>query len=89
MTPLGKLVVATESGAVAIEMLSACVEVCCGVPESAAFTVKPNGLPVAVVGVPLITPVLAFRPKPGGNEPAVMLQVIGTIPPLLVSKVWL
>lgn len=86
---MGKLVVATDSGAVAIEMLRACVAVCCGVPESAACTVKLNGLPVAVVGVPLITPVLAFSVKPGGSDPKVMLQVIGAMPPPFVCSVWL
>ena len=36
----------------------------------------------AVVGVPAIAPVAAFNERPGGNAPAVMLHVIGAVPPV-------
>jgi hypothetical protein len=44
------------------------------VSESVAWTVKVTGAP-AVVGVPEITPVVAFRVKPMGKLPLTMLQV--------------
>jgi hypothetical protein len=37
---------------------------------SLTVTLKRNGLPVVVVGVPPITPVLGLRLKPGGRAPA-------------------
>ncbi len=37
---------------------------------SVAVTVTENGLPVAVVGVPLITPVVALMVSPGGRPVA-------------------
>ncbi len=47
-----------------------------------------NGYDPATVGVPEITPVDAFSDKPVGNEPELMLQVNGGVPP--ASKtVWL
>ena len=39
-----------------------------------------NVLVAAVVGVPLITPVLALSDNPAGSEPLVMLHVIGAVP---------
>src|ERR1019366_9378892 len=53
-------------------MLSGALAVAGGVSESATCTVKFE-VP-AVVGVPEITPVLGFRPKPGGKGPLVMLS---------------
>jgi hypothetical protein len=44
----------------------------------AALTVKLN-VP-AVVGVPVIAPVVAFKPKPAGRLPAEIDHVIGTVP---------
>lgn len=70
-------------------MLNARVLVCCGVPESAALIVKLKGLPVAVVGVPEMTPVVAFKDNPPGSAPIVTLQLIGAMPPPLVCNVWL
>jgi hypothetical protein len=49
------------------------VAVCAVVDESRACTVKEE-VP-AVVGVPEITPVEAFKLNPAGNEPVVILQV--------------
>jgi len=42
-------------------------------------------LVAAVVGVPLITPVLLFMLKPAGNVPTLMLHVNGALPPLAVK----
>ena len=44
-------------------------------------------LVLAVVGMPLITPVDAFRLKPTGSTPTVIDQVSGDLPPLAVSVV--
>ena len=67
--------------------------------ETAALTVMPSAaeavlelasvtltvkllVPVAV-GVPEIAPVLAANDRPAGNEPEVIDQVSGAVPPLL------
>lgn len=55
------------------------VTFCCGLPESAACTVK---LVVpAVVGAPVIAPVEAFSDSPAGSVPAVKDQLTGATPP--------
>ena len=54
-------------------MLSGALAVAGGVSESATCTVKFE-VPT-VVGVPVIAPVLAFKCKPSGNVPLMMLQV--------------
>ena len=54
-------------------MLSGAVAVAGGVSESATCTVKFD-VP-AVVGVPVMAPVLAFNCKPDGKVPLVMLHV--------------
>ena len=54
-------------------MLSGADAVAGGDCESATCTVKFD-VP-AVVGVPVIAPVLAFKCKPSGNVPLVRLQV--------------
>jgi hypothetical protein len=41
--------------------------------ESVTFTVKENG--PAVVGVPLMTPVVLFRVRPFGREPVASVNV--------------
>ena len=56
---------------------------CCGVPESAAWTVKLET--PAVVGVPVIAPVLELRFKPAGSEPVVTDQVTLPEPPVDAS----
>ena len=43
---------------------------------SLTVTLKLNGLPVTVVGVPLITPVEEFSAKPGGSDPELTLQLL-------------
>ena len=79
---MGRVVVETASAAL-IVIVSAFVAVCAGEPESVAFTVK-LAVP-AVVGIPLIAPVLAFRASPAGNAPEVMLQVTAPVPPVEAS----
>jgi hypothetical protein len=86
LTPLGKLVVATDSGAVAIVMLKFALLVCAvGVLESVAVTVTLN-VP-AVVGLPEMVPVLELMFSPGGSEEpawAIQDQAMGAMPPLLL-----
>ena len=53
---------------------------CCGLLESKTLTVKFE-VPV-VVGVPVMAPLPAFKLKPAGSVPALMLQVYGCTPPL-------
>src|ERR1051325_8842303 len=49
---------------------------------SLTVTLKLNGLPTALVGVPLIPPVVALRLKPGGGDPATSAQLLyGGVPP--------
>jgi hypothetical protein len=67
-------------------MLKAAVAVALGVAESWTWTVKLD-VPVAV-GVPEMTPVVAFKVRPAGSAPAMMLQVYGGVPPM-ACKVWL
>ena len=53
--------------------------------ESVAVTLKKKGLPVTVVGVPLITPVAWFSASPGGREPDNVQVYGGPTPPVAVS----
>ena len=77
--PFGKLAVVIASVAGLMEMVRAFVAVCAGEEESVAFTVKL--LAPAVVGVPLIVPVLELRARPAGREPTLTDQVIAPVPP--------
>src|SRR5579872_5197383 len=53
---------------------------------SLTVTLKANGLPCAVVGVPAIIPVTAFSDNPEGSEPALNVQfAYGAIPPPAAS----
>jgi hypothetical protein len=50
---------------------------------SLTVTLKINGLPMAVDGVPLMAPEEALRFRPGGREPLLMAQLLyGGVPPL-------
>lgn len=60
-----------------IVQLTLCV--CAGVAESVTWIVNEN-VP-AVVGVPVIAPVVVFRVSPGGSEPEVTEKVYGVTPP--------
>ena len=65
-------------------MLSCFVAVCAvGVVESVAMTVKV--VVAAVVGLPVMAPVLAFNVNPAGSAPTEMDQVTGGFPPALWS----
>jgi hypothetical protein len=78
---LGRFVLAgAVGGALPTAIESACVSVCCGELASATRAVK-LAVP-AVVGVPETTPVDAFRLRPEGREPALMLQAYGVLPPV-------
>jgi len=77
-TPLGKDAVVMVSKGLMV-MLNDWFTVCCGVPESAAVTVKV--VVPGVVGVPVIAPEEGFRVAHPGSEPTVMLQVMGVVPP--------
>jgi hypothetical protein len=53
---------------------------------SLTVTLKLNGLPVAVVGVPLMTPVAALSVSPVGRDPLVTVQLLyGGAPPVAAS----
>ena len=83
VTVLGITVTLIGSAAIVV-ILSACVFVCAGEPESVALTVK--FVVVAVpVGVPEMTPEALFRVSPGGNMPELTLQVTGAVPPVEAS----
>ena len=62
------------------------------VTEAAGFclsvTRTVNWLTPTVVGMPMILPVLALRKRPAGSEPAEMLQMYGTNPPV-ARTLWL
>jgi hypothetical protein len=62
-----------------LQLLVVAVADCPGV-ESVTFTVNENG--PAVVGVPVIAPVLAFRVRPAGRLPEAIANVSGAVPPV-------
>src|SRR5579885_3489003 len=65
-------------------IVSCAVAVCCGLPASARSIVKVAG--PAVVGAPLIAPLLALSASPAGSaEPFASDQVYGVVPPLPAS----
>ena len=76
MPPGSVVVVMLGSGA--IVMLKACVPLW----ELASVTCTVKLLVPEAVGVPEITPVLLFRVKPFGNEPAVTVKVLAPVPPV-------
>ena len=79
--PFGREVVATVRVAGVIVSVTLSVFVCCGLPESCTWNV--NGVLVtAVVGVPVMAPVEAFKDKPAGSVPLVMDHVYGVVPPV-------
>ena len=47
-----------------------------------SVTRRVNVLVPAVVGMPTITPVFVSKERPAGNEPAEILQIYGTNPPV-------
>ena len=78
-----EVVVMAGPVAATMVMLRDRVWVCCVGLESLTATVKVK-FP-GCVGVPEITPELACRLSPGGNEPAVTLHEYGVVPPLATN----
>jgi hypothetical protein len=77
-TPVG------GGGVSPIVMMQLVVVVPAGVPVlSTTLPVKPNG--PAVVGVPVIAPVVGFNVSPGGRLPALIENVYGGTPPAAIS----
>src|SRR5690349_10012686 len=66
-------------------MLRALFVVCTGPPASLACTVKLNK--PTPVGVPEITPLLAFSVRPDGNTPLASDHETGGVPPLALTEV--
>ena len=64
----------TLSGAAEIVMLRAAVALDDGCSESVTLTVKMIGPVVLPVGVPVIAPVFAFKIKPEGSDPALIVH---------------
>jgi len=50
--------------------------------ESVTLTVKENG--PALVGVPVMAPVVVFSVRPAGSEPEAIANVYGAVPPVTV-----
>jgi hypothetical protein len=74
MVPAGRVVVVTAGAGMTVSV-NACG--CDVVPAlSLTVTLKLNGLPAALVGVPLIAPVETLSERPGGNDPAVTVHAL-------------
>jgi len=73
-------VVIRRGGLTIMERLA--VAVCTGLLESVTITVKVK-VPW-VEGFPEITPVVAFRVRPGGRAPELMENVRGAVPPEVI-----
>jgi hypothetical protein len=72
MVPAGRVVV-VMTGADVIASVNDCG--CDIVPKlSLTVTLKLNGLPDALVGVPLMVPVEVLRVRPGGKDPMVTVH---------------
>ena len=79
--PFGSEVVEIVREAASTVMVNALVAEIAGLPESVSWKVRFE-VPGAV-GVPLMTPVLAFKLRPAGSVPEAMLHVKGETPPLI------
>src|SRR5436190_877182 len=83
-TPVGRaLLVIVKPGLIVIVSPVVDAVWCVGLVESVAVMVTATGPPVAVVGVPLITPVPVLIDRPAGRP--VAEYVYGAVPPLAVS----
>src|ERR1017187_10813987 len=72
------------NGPAEIVRVRSTVTECTGTAES--LTLNVSGVAVmGFVGVPLISPVAAFKVRPAGNVPAVTCQLAGGTPPVDVS----
>ena len=56
-------------------------DLCCAGTNAVGDRERERSRIHAVVGVPAITPVEGVKDKPAGNEPAVIDQVSGEVPP--------
>ena len=85
--------IATGPRSVAVAGIGVKVNCFCAVKgvalESVTITVnvKLGGVVVEEVGVPVISPVVAFKLKPVGSEPVETLQVNGAVPPE-AERIW-
>ena len=85
--------IATGPRSVAVAGIGVKVNCFCAVKgvalESVAVkvNVKLGGVVVEEVGVPVISPVAAFKLKPAGREPVETLQVNGAVPPE-AERIW-
>ena len=75
--------VTVSGGLITIDKLL--LAVCTGLDESVAVTV--NEKVPAVVGVPLIWPLVKLSVRPAGSAPLVTAQLYGVVPPLAASVV--
>jgi hypothetical protein len=73
-----------SGGAIVIPQLLVIVVACTPGVESVTLTVNENG--PAVVGVPVIAPVVGFNVRPGGRAPVATENVYGPVPP--VTVIW-
>ena len=81
LPPASEVVVTFRVVAVIVMLRFALAVLWVGDSESVTVTVK-FVVPVKVpLGVPEITPVLVFKPKPAGKLPVVTAQVYDVIPP--------
>ena len=79
--PFGRDVVVMVNWPAPMVSVRSTVTECTGVAES--LNLKVSGAAVTgVVGVPLISPVVAFRVRPSGNVPEVNCQLVAGTPPL-------
>ena len=78
--------VCSEEGQIPAQTLmdNAMLAVNCGLEVSFAVTVKADTV-VGPAAVPLMTPVLAFKPSPAGSAPAVTVQEYGVVPPVAAT----
>jgi hypothetical protein len=83
MTGAGKVAVAIASADTIVP-----VYVCVAVTEFASVAVMAKVYAAGVVGVPAISPVELLSVSPTGNEPAVIANEIGDVPPE-VCTAWL
>jgi len=72
MVPAGRVLVVTAGAEMTVSVNVCSCEV---VPAlSLTVTLKLNGLPAALVGVPLMLPFEALSARPGGNDPAITVH---------------
>ncbi|HUD68512.1 MAG TPA: hypothetical protein VMQ17_28270 [Candidatus Sulfotelmatobacter sp.] len=73
------VVMLNAGGGFTVKVIALLEDIFTALEESVTWNVT-DPLPPPV-GVPEITPVLALKLSPGGNDPAVMLHLYGLVPP--------